>query len=725
MVLNFLPLRGTVILPKGGIPVANAVKTISIPFAIIVLGISHVTTQIAVIREFINIFSGNEIVLGIIISLWLLLSGIGAWFGKLFSRRERHMPLFHGALFPVAFLPVIILLSVRLLSYRILTGGELPGIGILIVVAFIILVPYCILTGMLLTLGSGILDVHGRKSAAVGRVYFLDNVGDIIGGILFTLVLSCFFDNVTVLYIPALLCLVAFLMLTPLTPAHNVLSCLLGTAGIILIILFFTVIHLGDHSLTWLYPGQKIIAHSESPYGRLVVTRTDGQTSFFENGEHLFSTPNTFANEELVHFALPQLEDTAKILLVSGGMAGIIDEILKYPVRHIDYVELDPQILSAGRHHLDIHLPPEVHIHLDDGRTFIENTHAQYNAIILDLPDPLSLQLNRFYTIDFFRQVRLKLRPRGIICFATSGSEHYISRDQALFLSTLHNSLRAVFPHVLIIPGERHIFLASERPLTPDIVPLIETRNIRTRYVNEQYLSARMTDDRRLSLEKRISDDEPVNRDFSPRAFSHRIRVWLGMFQEDFGLLLIIAAVLIIVYISRIGLLEKVLFSTGFTASSMEVIILLVYQILSGSMYIGIGLVIASFMSGLAAGSYIANRMNRVTMKTILMLEIAIIVYMAVFVALLSHAGGVALIILSLVIGALTGAEFPLAGDVSFTSAWDTAGTLYAADLIGGSLGAFVTSIFLIPLVGIYGSCLCLMGMKFIIIPFLVTGTRR
>jgi len=709
--------------------VTTTVRTFAIPFTIITLGISHVTTQIAVIREFINVFSGNEIVVGIIIALWLLLSGIGAWLGKLCSSRTGHVAIFHGALIPVALLPPIMLLAIRFLSNRILIGGEVPGMGMLIVGAFVTLTPYCILTGMLLTVGSSILDTPGRKSAALGRVYFLDNIGDVMGGVLFTLILSTFLDNLTVLYIPALLCLGAFLMLTPLRPSGRCFFFLLGTAGIAFVTVLFLAVPLGHRSLTWLYPGQNIVASSESPYGRLVVTRRGDQISFFENGEHLFSTPNTFSNEELVHFALPQLTDTAEVLLVSGGMAGVVDEIMKYPVRHLDYVELDPQILSAGHRHLDRHFPPQVHLHLDDGRTFIRKRHGQYHAVLLDLPDPLSLQLNRFYTVEFFREVRNSLRPRGIICFAVSGAENYISHDQALFLSTLYNSLQAVFTHVMIIPGERHIFLASDGPLTPDVAPLIETRGIRTHYVNEHYLRDRTTEERRSILEERLSDDVPVNLDYHPRAFSHKIRVWLGMFQQDFRLFLIIAAVLFIVYIGRMGIMGKVLFSTGFTASSMEVIILLVYQILSGSIYTGIGLIIASFMSGLAAGSYLANRMHRITRNAIILIEIAMIVYMVIFIIVISSIqtgeGGLSLILPSLLIGALAGAEFPMAGEVSFTSPWDTAGTLYAADLIGGSLGAFVTSIFLIPLVGIYGSCLVLMGMKLVIIVLLITGTRR
>jgi spermidine synthase len=105
----------------------------------------------------------------------------------------------------------------------------------------------------------------------------------------------------------------------------------------------------------------------------LVITRGHDQVSFFENGGHIFSVPNTFANEEIVHYALPQLPKVESVLLISGGIVGVIDEIMKYDVGNLDYVELDPAIISAGVRYMDVRFPPSVHLHLDDGRKFIQN----------------------------------------------------------------------------------------------------------------------------------------------------------------------------------------------------------------------------------------------------------------------------------------------------------------------------------------------------------------
>ena len=711
---------------------ARNFKTFPILFAITALGISSVITQITVIREFINVFEGNEVVFGILFSLWLLLTGLGAWLAKFITSSRTQMFLLRLSLYLVAFLPIFHIIFIRFFRNEIFIRGELPGLGPMIIWATILLIPYCILSGGLLTLACSILAVSASDDRSIGRIYFFDNIGDILGGVLFTFLLVRFCNNLTALYLPAILCLLGFLSLKPEGYGRRLFYSSLGVIGLISLFCVGWFVNLNSISLNWLYPYQKIVEHGESPYGRLVITRGHDQTSFFESGGHLFSVPNTFANEEIVHYALLQLPKVESVLLVSGGIAGVIDEIMKYDVRNIDYVELDPAIISAGIQHLGVRFPPVVHLHLDDGRNFIQKTDKKYDGIILDLPAPGSLQLNRFYTLEFFQEARAKLLPGGVICFGAPGAENYISDDQARFLSSLKNTLKQVFKNVLIIPGERNIFIASDSPLSSDIASLVSSRKIETVYVNKNYLVGRMTPERLSFVEGCIIDSVPENHDLRPTAFFYRMRVWLSMFQENYRILLIVVSLFFIVYFSRIGLVRKAIFSTGFTASSMEVIILLCYQILHGSVYTGIGMIIASFMLGLAIGSFIANRMisrhYTINKRSILEVEIAIVVYIVLFMAMLfwgrTLLGDFSFALLTILIGALTGFEFPIAGKLLFTSPWETAGSLYAADLLGASLGALLVGLFAIPVFGIYYTCFFLIVFKILIISGLLVRRR-
>jgi predicted membrane-bound spermidine synthase len=112
-----------------------------------------------------------------------------------------------------------------------------------------------------------------------------------------------------------------------------------------------------------------------------------------------------------------------------------------------------------------------------------------------------------------------------------------------------------------------------------------------------------------------------------------------------------------------------------------------------------------------------------------LKIEVGIIVYFLAFMLFLyagtSIAGTVTFSLLAVLIGALTGAEFPVAGRLVFVSPWATAGTLYTADLLGGSAGAFTVSILLIPRIGIYYTCIVLVIFKLLIVSALLVRMKR
>ena len=68
----------------------------------------------------------------------------------------------------------------------------------------------------------------------------------------------------------------------------------------------------------------------------------------------LFSTDNQQFSEEAVHFAMLQHPAPQKVLLVSGGVAGLTGEVLKYrSVKQLDYIEIDPVILEIGKKYTD------------------------------------------------------------------------------------------------------------------------------------------------------------------------------------------------------------------------------------------------------------------------------------------------------------------------------------------------------------------------------------
>jgi spermidine synthase len=694
--------------------------------AVVLAGISSVTAQIAFAREVINVFSGNEVVLGVVFSLWLLLAGLGAWLGRFVHSLSVARFLFLSSLWGMAFLPVGQILLLRFLKYAWFARGVLPGPADLVLWSALLPLPFGILSGAVLTLASLLLSEEEEGSRSLGRVYVADSMGDVLGGLLFTFVLIPFLSNLHVLYVSALLCLTAFALPGSWGKGGRPAPVPLAAGALLLGLLVF--LPLDRTGLSWLYPGQRLLVSMETPYGRVVAADRHGQVSFFENGELLFSVPEVFSSEERVHFALAQVPKVEKVLLLSGGLSGTLGEIEKHGPSLVDYVELDPAILSPELSRFGEPPPANVRVHPGDGRAFVEGAEDRYGAVLMDLPDPASLQINRFYTVEFFREVRRILREDGVFSFSVSGGENFIGRDQGRFLSSLRNALRGVFGHVLAIPGERVVFLAAMRPLSADVGPLLEKKGVSAVYVNDAWLSGRLTEDRVSGLERELRAAEPPNRDFYPAAFQHRIRIWLSMFRERYLAPLLLAVLFSAFYFLRLDLPGKVIFTTGFVAAAMEVVLLLSYQILHGSVYTGIGFLLAAFLSGLALGAFLSGRFRAPTGATLAALDGAVVLFL-LFYAFLVRFGPSLLspavfALLSVLMGGLAGAEFPVAGRLVFTSPEKTAGSLYAADLLGGSLGAFAAGLLLIPRFGLVEACLLLSVKGLLLFGFLVRKKR-
>ncbi len=161
------------------------------------------------------------------------------------------------------------------------------------------------------------------------RVYFFDNLGSVLGGILIHFHVDSLFQSLRHPLFPG-----RFEPALCRDSRHLARQRLLAISAALLaagLIAAIAVYNLDDVSNNLQFKGQKVVYHGDSPYGMLVVTEDAGQYNFIENGVPLFSTHNTEQVEETVHYAMAQRPDARRVLLISGGASGTAREILKYP----------------------------------------------------------------------------------------------------------------------------------------------------------------------------------------------------------------------------------------------------------------------------------------------------------------------------------------------------------------------------------------------------------
>jgi len=172
-----------------------------------------------------------------------------------------------------------------------------------------------------------------------------------------------------------------------------------------------------------LFPGQELIEQMDTPYNNLAISESEGQFNFYQNGTPLFSTGDMISNEENVHYAMLQHHNPKNVLLLSGGISGTIDEILKYNITSIDYVEADPGLIYLGNKYLkNLQKNKNVNIINQDARLFLKDYEKKYDVVLINLPDPSNTFLNRYYTIEFIEELKQRLTRSSVISINLSAS---------------------------------------------------------------------------------------------------------------------------------------------------------------------------------------------------------------------------------------------------------------------------------------------------------------
>jgi spermidine synthase len=177
----------------------------------------------------------------------------------------------------------------------------------------------------------------------------------------------------------------------------------------------------------------KIIYEEQSKYQRIVITKWNDHHWLFLNGNQQFSSlDEAMYHEPLVHPVMQLSKKPSNVLIIGGGDGCAVREILKYSsVKDITLVDLDPAMTRLGSEHPvlislnDSSMYSEkLTIINEDGFIYLNEVEELFDVIIVDLPDPRSIEIARMYSKEFYEQCYLKLRPNGAL-ITQAGSPYY------------------------------------------------------------------------------------------------------------------------------------------------------------------------------------------------------------------------------------------------------------------------------------------------------------
>lgn len=720
--------------------------------SIFVTGLSGIVAQIVLLRELLVSFNGNELTLGIILANWLISEGLGAYvLGRIIEKNQAKISVFISLV-----LIFCLVLPLSVYFCRVFKGligvpfGEPPGLSVIFLTSFLIILPVSFCHGALFSTACKI-------TSKIGRVYAWETIGTLIGGLLYTYFLIPLFNSFQVIFVVLLLNIVLCLQLFKYTQTKLLKLGLIATLVYISLFGFYTK-DIQIYSINRQWPKQEILASTNSVYGNITVTKSNQQHTFYYNGSPLIVAP--FANipfiEDFANLPLLFNDSPKKILLLGAGTGGLINELLKHNINTIDYAELDPLIIQLVRKFPTDLTQKEltdrkVKIINADSKAFLRKTTAKFDVILLGLSMPSDLLINRLFTKEFFLLVKSHLNQGGIFSFCIPGSFTYLSQELKDLNACILNALYEVYPYVRIIPGDYNIILASDlvkisQVTAEEISQRMDERKINTKNLTPAYFDYRLNNQQLTWFKSSmLNATRKINTDFKPFAVFVTTILWNKQFfppaaeflkaMQILDLKILLLLILLITIISFLVIsrsIEKIrvstaycIFTTGFFAMLVNLILVFSYQVVYGYLYQMIGLLMSILMTGIALGSIVISaNIKRIknTLKLFVSLEILIMIFSLflgfAILTISSHTSfaQIVFLILFFFAGFLTGAEFPLASQIylvkSNTGIGQTSGVLYFFDLVGGWLAGIFGGIIFLPILGLINTCLVIVFLK-------------
>lgn len=159
-------------------------------------------------------------------------------------------------------------------------------------------------------------------------------------------------------------------------------------------------------------PYQKVQIFATQRWGRVLVL--DGIVQTTEKDEFIY-------HEMLTHVPMFGCANPKRVMIVGGGDGGILREVLKHAIDHVDMVEIDrtvvdycitqmPSLNNAGA----IYQDPRAELVIEDAFEFMQREKRKYDVILVDSTDPIGAA-EVLFSQTFYTLCRNALNPGGVL----------------------------------------------------------------------------------------------------------------------------------------------------------------------------------------------------------------------------------------------------------------------------------------------------------------------
>jgi len=422
------------------------------------------------------------------------------------------------------------LITYTVATYTLYTGFAIYSLSIII----------GLLIGMEIPLVIRINDQFETLKINVSSMMENDYYGSLLGGMFFAFIGLPFLG---LTYTPFVLGLVNYsvaivLLIVLWKDLGKQIKSRLSFANLFVFILIFSAMlnaeNVIDHGEEMRYK-DRVIYSKQTKYQKLVVTQSNSDYWLFINGNQQLSTVDEIMyHEPLVHPLLKLYPNPRDILILGGGDGCAAREILKYDeVQNITLVDLDPEMTQLGLEHpvlseINQHAMEDEKVTVinQDGYTFLEKEDNYYDIIIIDLPDPKTIELGRLYSYEFYKLCHNSLKPNGLI-ITQAGSPYFAARAYKCIDKTISEAGFSTVPiHNQVITLGEWGWILGAKSLTKtqfkEALVNLEFEGIPTKWINHDAMTLMTSFGKDFTIDP--SDSIEINTIHNPVLFNYYLK---------------------------------------------------------------------------------------------------------------------------------------------------------------------------------------------------------
>ena len=471
-------------------------KSKILKIALFATGLSGIVAEYVLATLATYILNDSVFQWTMILSVMMFSMGLGSWFSK-----NMKTNLLQKFIYIEFTLSILVAFS-SIITYTVL--GLTPYVGFVI---YSLSVFIGVLIGMEIPLVIRLNDEFETLRVNVSSVIEMDYFGALAGGLFFA-----YFGlpYLGLTYTPFVLGIINFsvaLILVGMLWKHldkHLAKKLVIFASIIIIGMIVgikiskSVVMFGEQKRY----KDKVIFSEQTKYQKIVVTQWKDDYWLYLNGnQQLCTRDEVMYHEPIVHPAMGLLKKPTSALILGGGDGCAARELLKYKsLTNIQLVDLDPEMTKLSKTNpifLEMNkqsfLNPRLKITNEDGYKFIEETKEYFDIIIIDLPDPRTVELSRLYSFEFYKLCKKQLRPHGVI-ITQAGSPYFATKAFLCIEKTIKTAGFQTVPiqNQIITLGQWGWIIGINDTLNIDYKKVLQNLtfdNIETKWLNHEAMS--------------------------------------------------------------------------------------------------------------------------------------------------------------------------------------------------------------------------------------------